>query len=130
MTIGACLDRWRWRALVALTVLAALLLPAMSEAACLQADLAPARVAAASIVGANQVSEALRNVPEPMKKPVNRPRHAAICQHAHCGHSQIAIDTGNDLSAAVPACGPLPGWTYERFAEGQPVAGPERPPQA
>ncbi len=130
MRIGECLDQWRWRAYVAMTVLAALLLPAMSGATCLQADLAPARVAVSPVPPVDQATEVVRVAPEPTKKPASRPRHAVVCQHAHCCHAQIALEAEKNVGAAVPGRGPLPGWTVERFAKAPPIAGPERPPQA
>lgn len=129
MTIGMRLVRWRWQAYVALTVLAALLLPATSEAACLQAASAPPSVAI-SFYQASPGRPVAQDAPKPTDKPASRPRHAAICQHAHCGHPQTAPDTSVEL-ATMRLTSPIhSSWTYDRLAESTVIAGPERPPQA
>ena len=128
MTIGARLARWRWQAYVALTVLTALLLPAMSGAACPQADLTTPQVLASAPIGSPE-TPVVRDAEQPAKKPSSRPRHAAIC-HAHCGHSQVPAETGADLDAVDTARSlalyPADAW----LTEGKLIAGPERPPQA
>lgn len=128
MTIRARLVRWRWQAYVALTVLAALLLPATSEAGCLQASApAPAEV---SYSQASAHAPVVREAQQPADKPASRPRHAAICQHAHCGHPQVAPESNTKVALKrVPS--PIhPFWAYDRLADGALIAEPERPPQA
>jgi hypothetical protein len=129
MTIGTRLVRWRWQAYVVLTMLAALLLPAMSEAGCLQAASPPAPTAI-SYAHASPSAPAAREAQQPREKPASRPRHSAICQHAHCGHSQVAPESRADLATKRVSPPSHPLWTFDRLADSALIAGPERPPQA
>lgn len=128
MTIRARLFRLRWQTYVALLTLAALVLPAISEAACLQADLSPRTATSLNLVA--PVAPVVREAPLPMETPASLPRQATICQHGHCSHSQVGPETWVEVTPAFLVDGLLPRWIYDQMVDGDLIAGPDRPPQA
>ncbi len=128
MKIRARLFRWRWQAYVALITLAALVLPAISEAACLQADLSP-RIATSFNLAA-PVAPMVREVPLPTETPASLPGQTTICQHGHCSHSQVTPRTSVDVTPGFLVAGLRPRWIYDTMVDGDLIAGPDRPPQA
>jgi hypothetical protein len=125
MTIRARLYRWKLQGYAALITLAALVLPTISEAACLQADLSP-RIA----YSLNVAALVVRDVQQPAETPASVPGQATNCQHGHCGHTQVAPDADADMAAAFPLAGLRPRPIYPQMADDDLMAGPDRPPQA
>lgn len=118
-----------WRALIAFVMLAAFVLPVTAKAACYEAT-APSRVAVQMIIKTDAAATTATEAPAPAKKPVGKPDHAALCQHAHCGHVQAWPEATADLevlrlAGLRPASSP-----HHHAVAGWLIDGPERPPQA
>jgi hypothetical protein len=129
MQVRQRLGGWHARVVIALTILSALLLPSLSEAGCLQAGAAGQLATPVTQVQQNVVR--LKDVGEqPQNKPSSPSRHAMLCQHAHCGHSQVAHTVANSIEPVIQTAPLNPVATSERLVSDLLAAGPERPPQA
>lgn len=129
MRVRQRLSGWRARVVIALTIVCALLLPSLSEAGCLQAGAVgqlatPVAQVEQNVVRVKDVGQ------QPQNKPSNPSRHAMLCQHAHCGHSQVAPTAANSIAPVLQPAPLNPVATSERLVSDLLAAGPERPPQA
>lgn len=118
-----------WRALTAFVMLVAFVMPVTAEAACYELPV-PSRTSVQTVAKADVASATTTEAPAPAKTPAGKPSHAALCQHAHCGHAQAWPELPAEVGALrlarlspviSPHGPPVASWLID---------GPERPPQA
>lgn len=118
-----------WRALTAFVMLVAFVMPVTAEAACYERPV-PSRTSVQMVVKADVALATTTETPAPAKKPAGKPSHAALCQHAHCGHAQAWPELPVEVGA-MRLAGPKPVVSpQEPSLAGWLIDGLERPPQA
>lgn len=118
-----------WRALVALAMLLAFVMPVTAEAACYERP-KPSPISVQTDFNSDDASGSMTEAPVPAKKPAGKPSHAASCQHAHCGHAQAWVEVLVDVGASRLSGLESTISFQQASMAGCLIDGLERPPQA
>lgn len=130
MVMRRCLTQLKWQAYMSLAILAALLVPSASHAACVKHG-APATSIALAAGPSTQAVRSATQAETPAEESSQKGGERGLpCHDAHCGHTPMLAQAtecvGMIWSMAIVQ--PLPG--YQLHLAHLLIVGPDRPPQA